>query len=393
MPKCREKPMLRATRKTVKSPITPGTYFLQGNEASADGAYIAGCRFFGGYPITPSSEVMRRMNDRFLEFGDGVFAQMEDEIASLSAVVGASWAGVKAMTATSGPGFSLMQETIGYAIMTETPIVIVNIQRAGPSTGQATRPAQSDLLQTRWGNHGGYPLIALSPSTAQEYLDMTVRAFNLAEAYRIPVILLADEVIGHAREKVIVAEQYEVWDRYYAPGEQPFDTDHESLVPSMPKFGDKEKLLVTGSTHDGAGLRRASDGAVHEHQVRRFTKKIEQARAELVHTQRFRIDDAELVMIAYGSSVRSATLVMDRLREQGIKAGLLKIDTIWPMADDAIRELDVPGKKLLVVEMNNGQYAREVQRLIRSAEVFSYMQEDGAAIKPDRLFDFAGGLK
>lgn len=385
--------MLRASKQTITSPLEARTAFLQGNEACADGAVIAGCRFFAGYPITPSSEVMRRMCDRFGELEEGTFLQMEDEIGSIGAVIGASWAGAKAMTATSGPGFSLMQESIGYAIMTETPCVIVDIQRAGPSTGQATRPAQSDLQQARWGNHGGYPLIALCPSTAQEYLDLTVLAFNFAEALRVPVIVLGDEVIGHARERVIIEPTYEILQRYYAAGEPPFDTDHESAVPSMPRFGDGEKLLVTGSTHDAGGLRRASSPQVQQDLTARFTAKINRHRHAIVRVKRHRLDDADLVFIAFGATARTCAAVIARLREGGTRAGLLKLNTIWPVAEKAIGELDRPGMKLIVPEMNNGQFVREIQRIVRQAEVFSYTQQDGEAVAPGALLSFVMGVR
>jgi 2-oxoglutarate ferredoxin oxidoreductase subunit alpha len=267
--------------------------------------------------------------------------------------------------------------------------VLIDIQRAGPSTGQATRPAQNDILQVRWGNHGGFPIIALCPSTAQEYLEMTIRAFNLAEVFRVPVFLLGDEVIGHAREKVTIAPQYEVLDRFYAKGETPFDTDHESLVPSMPKFGDREKLLVTGSTHDAGGLRKSSSAQVQERLTYRFTEKINKHRELIVRTRADRLDDASIVFITFGAAHRSAISVVNRLREKGRKVGVLKIETIWPMAQKQIRELDRPGVKIIIPEMNNGQYAREVQRLTKHAEVFSYTQQDGEAIKPATLLAFA----
>lgn len=384
--------MLRAESKTIKSPIKPGTYFLQGNEACGDGAYIAGCRFFGGYPITPSSEIMRRICERFLEFGDGVFVQMEDEIGSMSTVIGAAWTGVKAMTATSGPGISLMMESIGYAIMTETPCVIMNIQRAGPSTGQATRPSQSDIQQARWGNHGGYPIIALCPSTAQEYLEQTIRAFNLAEAFRVPVIILGDEVIGHARERVVINQEYDLLTRYYKKGEPLFDTDNESLVPAMPKFGDGEKMMVTGSTHAPDGFRKASCSQTQNRLTWRFTEKINRHRDLIVQTRDYHVDDADIVYITFGATYRTTMAVTKRLIEDGKKVGLLKIDTIWPMAEKQILALDIPGKKIVVPEMNNGQYVREVKRLVKHAEVFSFTQENGEAIKPDALAFFTEGL-
>ncbi len=317
---------------------------------------------------------------------------MEDEIGSLSAVIGASWAGKKAMTATSGPGFSLMMESIGYAIMTEAPCVIMNIQRVGPSTGQATRPAQSDVLQARWGNHGGYPLIALSPSSAQEYLDMTIRAFNLAETFRVPVILLGDEVIGHAREKVVINKNYELLTRYYKKGAPPFDTDHESLVPSMPKFGDGEKLLVTGSTHDGCGLRKASSAEIQERLAWRFTHKINDHADRIIRTKSHMLDDANLFIVCYGASYRSAMATTKRLREKGVKAGMLKLDTLWPVPEKQIANLDLPGKKIIVPEMNNGQYVREILRIIKNAEVFSFTQQDGEAMSPGSLMTYIEGI-
>ena len=234
----------------VAAPLLPaGAYYLSGNEAAAEGALAAGCRFYAGYPITPSSELMERMSVRMGEVG-GVFIQMEDEIASISAVIGAAWAGAKAMTATSGPGFSLMQEAMGYAAFTETPCVVIDVQRAGPCTGQATRVGAGDIMQAHWGSHGDYQIVALSPWSVQEMYTLTVRAFNLSERYRVPAVVLAEEAVGHLRETIRVAGRIEVWDRKKEKGGSPFGTEEEDLVPPMPAFGEGERLAVTGSTHD-----------------------------------------------------------------------------------------------------------------------------------------------
>ena len=267
----------------VKSTFPTGVYYLSGNEAAAEGAIAAGCRFYAGYPITPSSEIMERMPLRLREAG-GVFIQMEDEIASISAVIGASWAGAKAMTATSGPGFSLMQESIGYAAFTETPCVIVDVQRAGPCTGQATKVGSGDIMQAKWGSHGDYQVIALSPWSVQEMYDLTLRAFNLSERYRVPAMVLSEETVGHLRENISIPARIEVWDRKKGKGEAPFGTKEEDGVPPMPAFGEGERLAITGSTHDAYGFRKTDEPEVHAELVERINRKIIKNRQKIVET-------------------------------------------------------------------------------------------------------------
>jgi len=278
---------------TAPGALPAGVHFLSGNEACAEGAIAAGCRFYGGYPITPSSEIMVRMARRLPEVG-GVFAQMEDEIASLSAVIGASWAGSKSMTATSGPGFSLMMENLGYAVMTETPCVIVNVQRAGPSTGQASRPAQGDVMQARWGAHGGPEIIALAPWSAQEMYDLTIRAFNLAERFRVPVVVLADEAVGHLCETITVEPAVRCFNRARWPQDSPFGSDAGDGVPPMPALGEGASLLVTGSTHDATGVRRTTDPQAQERLVRRLSHKLLAHRDEIDDWEAHFTADAEL---------------------------------------------------------------------------------------------------
>jgi len=251
----------------------PGNHYLSGNEAAAEGAIAAGCRYYGGYPITPSSDIMERISVRFTEV-HGVFMQMEDEIASICSVIGASWAGAKAMTATSGPGFSLMQEGIGYAALTETPLVIVDIQRAGPGTGQATRVASGDIMQAKWGSHGDYQIIALSPWSVQEMYELTIDAFNLAEQYRVPVFLMGEEALGHLRERLEIEPDISVFNREKKKGTPPFGTEQDDGVPPMPAFGEGEKLLVTGSTHDERGIRKTDDPEAQMKLVTRINNKI-----------------------------------------------------------------------------------------------------------------------
>ena len=268
-----------------------GTYYFSGNDAAAEGALAGGCRFYAGYPITPTSDLMERMAVRLPEVG-GVFVQMEDEIASISAVIGAAWAGAKAMTATSGPGFSLMQEAIGYAAFTETPCVIVDVQRAGPCTGQATKVGAGDVMQAKWGSHGDYQVIALSPWSVQEMYDLAIRAFNLSERFRVPAILLAEEALAHLRETVKIAPGVEIWDRPKGAGAPPFDTDEEDGVPPMPAFGEGERLAVTGSTHDPRGFRKTDDPDVHARLVARINEKVLRQRHCIGETESYFLEDA-----------------------------------------------------------------------------------------------------
>jgi 2-oxoglutarate ferredoxin oxidoreductase subunit alpha len=369
----------------AKTPLKAGTYYFSGNEAAAEGAIAAGCRFYAGYPITPSSEIMERMAIRLGDVG-GVFIQMEDEIGSISAVIGASWAGAKAMTATSGPGFSLMQESIGYAAFTETPCVIIDVQRAGPCTGQATRVGSGDIMQAKWGSHGDYQVIALSPWSVQEMYELTFRAFNLSERYRVPAFVMAEEAVGHLRENMSVVAKVEVWERGKEKGGAPFGTDEPDGVPPMPAFGEGERLLVTGSTHDDFGFRKTDDPAVHEKLVERINGKILTNRKKIIETEGYFLRDAEVALIAYGFTARTSLYVMNYLRKKGARVGLLRLKTLWPFPDEAVAEVGRSAKIVLVPEMNRGQIAGEVQKSC-CCDVVSLGQTDGEVIRPEKILD------
>ena len=371
--------------KKIKTTLSPGTYYFSGNEAVAEGAIAAGCLYYGGYPITPSSDIMERISVRFKDIG-GTFMQMEDEIASICSVIGAVWAGAKAMTATSGPGFSLMQEGIGYAALTETPMVIVDIQRAGPGTGQATRVASGDLMQAEWGSHGDYQIIALSPWSVQEMYSQTIDAFNLAEIYRVPVFLMGDEAIGHLRERVDIEEEVEVFNRVKKPGEAPFGTEKKDGVPPMPAFGEGEKLLVTGSTHDDRGFRKTDDPSVHSKLVSRINDKILNNRDGITQTESYHLDDAEIIVVSYGFTARSALFAVDELRAEGKRVGLLRLKTIWPFADNKIHKIDKSVKKIFVPEMNRGQVAGEIMKYAK-CDVITYNQTNGEIIHPHTIMN------
>ncbi|WP_297534571.1 2-oxoacid:acceptor oxidoreductase subunit alpha [Thermococcus sp.] len=334
--------------------------FIQGDEAIARAAILAGCRFYAGYPITPASEIFEAMA-LYMPLVDGVSIQMEDEIASIAAIIGASWAGAKAMTATSGPGFSLMQENLGYAVMTETPIVVVDVQRGGPSTGQPTLPAQGDIMQSIWGTHGDHMLIVLSPSTVQEAFDFTIRAFNLAEKYRTPVVLLTDAEIAHMRERVYIPkpEEIELIERKLPQNEEeaklPFGDPHGDGVPPMPIFGKGYRTYVTGLTHDERGRPRTVEREVHERLIKRIFRKILDHKDEIISYDEFMLEDAEIAIVTTGIVSRSAVRAVKMLREKGVKAGLLKLNTIWPFDFDYIEELAERVRKIYVPEMNLGQ--------------------------------------
>jgi 2-oxoglutarate ferredoxin oxidoreductase subunit alpha len=346
---------------TAPSVLKPGRYFMQGDEACAEGAIAAGCSYYAGYPITPASEIMERICQRFAQLPDRVFKQMEDEIASIGSVVGASWAGARAMTATSGPGVSLMLENIGYAIITETPCVVVDVQRAGPGTGQATRPAQGDVMQARWGAHGDYEIIVISPWSVQETYDETIRAFNLADRFRVPVMLLTEEGVGHLRESLVIPETTPIYQRVKDQGRPPFG---EADVPPMPAFGEGARLLVTGSTHDAWGYRKTVSAEAQSRLVERLAGKILNHRAEIERTHVHYCDDERLdvLVISYGFSARSALGAVKIARRAGIKAGLLCLTTLWPFPEEAVRCLTSKSGRTVVAEMNRGQMLREVQR-------------------------------
>ena len=337
--------------------------FWQGNQACAEAAVAAGCRFFAGYPITPASEIAEIMSAKLPKVG-GVYLQMEDEIAAISAVIGSSWGGVLSMTATSGPGFSLMQENVGYAIMTETPCVIVDVQRAGPSTGQATKAAQGDFMQTRWGTHGDHESVVLAPNSAQETYELTLKSFELSERLRHPVILLSDEIVAHSREKVIVDEHKDVSvkRRYTVKGDKPFGEVDKEGHALMPRFGDGQNLLITGSTHNELGFRKTADPEVHNELVRRLSRKIMDAHDILEDYEISGPETAAWGVISYGSTSRSIEELMETIDEPAIRS--LRLRTLWPFPDDAIREFAKSVDSLLVPELSLGQLSREVSRVV-----------------------------
>ena len=339
---------------------------MQGNEACAEGALAAGVRFFAGYPITPSTEIAETMAKLLPQHG-GKFVQMEDEIGSIGAILGASLAGEKVLDATSGPGFSLKQELIGYAACDEIPAVIVNVQRVGPSTGQPTSPSQGDVMQARWGTHGDHPVIALAPWTVRETFDATVMAVNYAERFRTPVILLMDEIVGHLREKVVLpeADEIEIYPRRKptctrAEGYKPFTPDKD-LVPNVADFGTGYHIHVTGLIHDETGFPSGSP-KVTEEAIRRLHQKIEIAQDEITHYDEFFMDDAEYAVVAFGGTARTAYEAVEAARAKGLKVGMIRLMTIWPFADKVIRALAAKVKGILVPELNYGQLVGEVER-------------------------------
>jgi len=345
--------------------ILEGQFFINGDEACAEGAISAGCRFFAGYPITPATEIAERMSRRLPEIG-GVYVQMEDEIASMNAVLGASWAGVKAMTSTSGPGFSLMMENLGLGVMLETPCVVANVQRAGPSTGLPTSVGQGDMMQAKWGSHGVYEIIAIVPSSPQEMFDFTITAFNLSEKYRVPVLLMADETVGHMSEKVVmrrVAPEELVQRRRPTapPGKYwPYQPDSD-LVPPMAIAGEGYRFHVTGLTHDERGYPEMT-AAAQERLVRRLVDKIRLNRKDIINYEEVGTEDAEVVVCAYGITARVARRAVQQARDEGIRAGLLRLITVWPFAEDRVRELSQQVKAFVVPEINYGQIVLEVER-------------------------------
>lgn len=338
---------------------------MQGNEAVALGAIEAGVRFFGGYPITPSTEIAEKMAELLPKVG-GKFVQMEDEIASMGAVLGASLAGSKALTATSGPGFSLKQELIGYAAEAEIPAVIVDVQRVGPSTGQPTSPSQGDVMQARWGTHGDHPMIAISPWTVRECFDMAVEAVNLAERFRQPVILLMDEIVGHLRERVELPEAEEI---YIYPRRKPKKTREEGyqpyavgddLVPDVADFGAGYRIHVTGLIHDETGFPSGSP-AVTRKAIHRLHEKIMRAKDEVIKTESLLLEDAQYAVVAFGGTARTAYQAVLNARRKGVKAGMLRLRTIWPFAQEAVAALAEKVRGIVVPELNYGQLVGEVK--------------------------------
>lgn len=364
---------------------------LQGNEACVKGALLAGCRFYAGYPITPATEIMEIMA-REMPKARGAFIQMEDEIASLGAVIGASLAGAKSMTATSGPGFSLMQEHIGFACMAEVPCVIVDVMRAGPSTGLPTQASQGDVMQARWGTHGDHPIIALAPSSVYEFMELTVQAFNLSERYRTPVIILVDEVVAHMREGIVLPskEDLEVEERpkptvppeWYIPYGDP-----GTGVPPMSPFGDGYRYHVTGLYHDVRGYPTTRKDEV-EPLIHRLFSKISRDFDRLQWFDSFYTEDAQTTVIAYGCVARAALRAVKEAREKGLKVGLIKLKLLWPFMRHTIAEVLENSPTVLVPEMNMGQLSREVKRLAQAkCEVITLNKVDGTLITPLEILE------
>lgn len=361
--------------------VMTGNYFIDGDHACAEGALAAGCRFVAGYPITPSTEVVERMAERFPYIG-GTFIQMEDEIASSIAIQGAVWAGKKAMTVTSGPGFSLMMEHIGYAIMSETPCVFVDVQRAGPSTGLPTMPAQGDMMQARWGSHGDYQTIALSPNSPQECFDLAIKAFNLSERFRVPVMLMMDECVGHMIERVHIpsADKISIYPRRYYTGPKedylPYKADAD-LVPPIIKAGDGYNIHVTGLTHDEKGY-PSMTVQTQDKLVRRLSEKIKKNASDIIEYQEDQTEGADVVVVTYGITSRTAIPAINEARKKGLKVGHLRLVVVWPFPEKKIRELAAKTKAFVVPELNLGQISLEVERC-------------AAGKAPTFLVDHAGG--
>lgn len=365
-----------------------GVQFMSGDEAIAEGAIAAGCRFFAAYPITPQSEIAERLARRLPRLG-GMFIQMEDEIAAIAAVLGASWAGMKAMTATSGPGFSLMMENLGLAVMTETPFVIVNVQRGAPSTGLPTLVAQGDMMQARWGSHGHYELIALCPASPQEAFNLTVKAFSLAERFRLPVLIMSDEVVGHMYERVEIPPEVSVASRRkpeVPPSEfLPFKPDTD-LVPPMACAGEGYRVHVTGLTHDERGYPDMSPEA-QERLVRRLVDKVRLFPQEYTFYEEVELEDAEIAVVSYGISARVSLGGVELARKEGIKAGLFQLITAWPFPEEALARLAQRVRGMVVVELNLGQMSREVERAVRGrVPVHGVYHPGGRIHTPEEVF-------
>jgi len=351
--------------KTDPAGVLTGAHYLDGDYACGEGAMAAGCRFVAGYPITPSTEVVERISQRFPMMG-GTFIQMEDELASMAAVAGAAWTGSKTMTVTSGPGFSLMMENIGLATMMEAPCVVVNVQRGGPSTGLPTMVGQADMMQARWGSHGDYELIALSPQSPQEAFDLTIDAFNLSETWRVPVMFMMDECVGHMTEKVVIppADEIDIVPRILTdkkPGEyKPYEVNGKQ-VPEMVRAGDGHRFHTTGLTHDERGY-PAMTVECQEESVRRLLDKIRLNGDQIIRIEEEDVEGADVVVVAYGITARVARMGIDMARAEGVKVGFLRLIVVWPFPEERIRELAKEIKAFVVPEINYGQMVLEVER-------------------------------
>jgi len=367
--------------------VKAGTYFWSGNEACAEAALVAGCRFFAGYPISPANEIPEHLSE-LLPLVDGIFMQMEDEIASIGAVMGASWGGRKAMTATSGPGFSLMQETIGWGFMTETPCVIVDVQRVGPGTGQATKCGQGDVMQARWGTHGDYAAIALSPNSAQEMFELTIRSFNLAEKYRTPVILLTDETTAHVREQITVPpkESITIVDRKKPKAEDKAFFGSENVAP-MPAVGEGFNVAVTASTHDEYGVRFTQDATVHRRMLEALNAKINNHADDIVEVENYKVDDCDVGIVSFGCTSRAVYEAVETAEAKGLRVGFVRLKTVWPFPEKAVKRLAESAKKIIVPEMNLGQVVREVQRVACKSKVVPLNKIGGGQlITPEEIY-------
>ena len=362
-----------------------------GDVACAEGAITSGCNFFAGYPITPATEIAERMAERLPYLG-GTYIQMEDELASMAAIIGASWGGLKSMTATSGPGFSLMMENIGLAITMEVPCVVVNVQRGGPSTGLPTLCAQGDMMQARWGSHGHYEIIALSASSPQELFDVTIKAFNLSEKYRTPVLVMTDEVVGHMTEKVIIpaTDQIEIYPRKMTkkmPDEYLPYLPEENLVAPMVQIGEGYHIHSSGLTHDKRGY-PATTAPVQKEMIERLIYKIRNNVDDIVEYQEIETKDADMIIIAYGISARPALRALELAREKGIRCGMLKLITIWPFAEKKIRELASHVRGFVVPEINYGQIYLEVERCVAGKEKTLLINHAGGSVfHPNEIYE------
>ncbi|NQT82157.1 2-oxoacid:acceptor oxidoreductase subunit alpha [bacterium] len=370
--------------------ILTGEHFWQGDIAIAEGAIAADCRFFAGYPITPASEIAERMALRLPYIG-GVYIQMEDELASMAAILGGSWSGVKSMTATSGPGLSLMLENFGLGIMTETPCVIVNVQRGSPSTGLPTFFAQADMMQARWGSHGDYEVIALAPDSPQECFGLTIKAFNLSEKYRLPVFILTDGLVGHMTEKVVVPppDEIEVFPRRKTqkPPDQylPYQPE-DDLVPQMANFGEGYRLHSTGLTHDERGYPDMTIEA-QDKLIRRLINKIRTNVDDIIMVEEQDLEDAEVVVVSYGVTSRVVPLAVEKARKEGIKVGQLRLLTVWPFPEERIAQIAEKAKAWVVPEINLGQMVREVERAVgKASKVVPVSHAGGDVHDPDDIY-------
>lgn len=371
--------------------VLTGKHFMHGDHACAEGAIAAGCGFFGGYPITPSTEIAEHLARRLPEVG-GVFIQMEDELGSMAAIIGASAAGSRSMTATSGPGISLMMENLGLAVMLEIPCVVVDVQRGSPSTGLPTMPGQSDVMQARWGSHGNYEIIAYSPWSPQEMFDLTVLSFNVADRYRVPVLLMADEVVGHMVERVVIPseEHIERWERKRpkAPPNgsgsfAPFKADGSDLVPPMVHAGEGYHIHFTGLTHDERGYPDMT-AKTHHALVTRLVDKVRNNADQIIRTEGYHLEDARIVVVAYGCTARSARRAVREAREMGIPVGLLRLVSLWPFPEEKFRELAGSVDEFIVAEMNLGQMSLEVERVVHRP-IKGVFHAGGAMIPPDPI--------